>query len=143
MLRDVAKTWWKSVSDALLVMPVAEIWEIFKQLFHRKFVLEHVQQQKEEEFLHLKEGQLTVSAYVHIFLKLSKYTTDLVNTEAKKVKRFLNGLNPTYKKIIVASNKPTTFDDTVDRVFTAEEVHREEAIENENTKRSGSGTTGS
>ena len=83
-----------------------------------------------------------MSAYVHIFLKLSKYATDLVDTEAKKVKRFLNGLNPTYKKMIVASNKPTTSDDVVDRAFTTEEGHREEAIENENAKRSSSGTTG-
>ena len=82
-----------------------------------------------------------MSVYVHTFLQLSKYAIDLVNTEAKKVKRFLQGLNPTYKKMVVASNKPTTFDDAVDRAFTAEEVHREEMVEN--AKRSSGGTTGS
>ena len=82
-----------------------------------------------------------MSAYVHTFLQLSKYATDLVDTEAKKVKRFLHGLNPAYKKMVVASNKPTTFDDAVDRAFMAKEVHRAELTEN--VKRSGNGTTGS
>ena len=77
-------------------------------------------------------------AYVHIFLKLSKYATDLVDTEAKKIKRFITGLNPEYKTIVFASQKPITFDDAVDRAFTAKEVHREKLAEKaENTKRSG------
>ena len=71
-----------------------------------------------------------MSAYVHTFLQLSKYVDDLVSTEAKKLKRLLNGLNPLYKKMVVASNKPTTFDDVVDRALTTEEVHREELAEN-------------
>ena len=41
--------------------------------------------------------------------------------------------------MVVASNKPTTFDDAVDRAFTAEEVHREESADS--AKRSSSGTT--
>ena len=45
--------------------------------------------------------------------------------------------------MVVALIKPTTFDDAMDKTFTAEEVHREEAIENENAKKISSGTTGS
>ena len=124
-------------------MPEANLWETFKQQFQRKFVSEHVRQKKEAEFLHLKQGQLTVSTYVHTFLYLSKYATDLVDTEDKKVNKFLNGLNPTYKKIVLASKKPTTSDDAVDGAYTVEEVHKEEAAENKGSKRSSSGTTGS
>ena len=119
MLREVGKTWWMSVNYALLLVPVTDHWETFKKQFQRKFVLEHVQQQKEVEFLHLKQGQLTVSAYVHIFLKLSKYATDLVDTEAMKIKQFIAGLNPEYKTIVFAGQKPTMFDNVVDRAFTA------------------------
>ena len=82
-----------------------------------------------------------MSVYVHTFLQLSRYATDLVDTKEKKVKRFLHGLNLTYKKMVMASNKPTTFGEAVDRAFTVEEVHREEMTEN--SKRSSSGTTGS
>ena len=45
--------------------------------------------------------------------------------------------------MVVALIKPTTFDDAMDKTFTAEEVHKEEAIENENAKKISSGTTGS
>ncbi|XXG69580.1 hypothetical protein AAC387_Pa06g2404 [Persea americana] len=143
MLREVAKTWWKIVSEAISKLPEVMIWETFKQQFQRKFVPEHVRQKKEAEFLHLKQGQLTVSAYVHTFLQLSKYATDLVDTEDKKVKRFLNGLNPTYKKMVLVSNKPVTFDDAIDRAYIAKEIHREKIAENESAKRSSSGSTGS
>ena len=85
----------------------------------------------------MKQGQLIIAAYVHTFLQLSKYATDLVDTKDKKVKRFLNGLNPTYRKMVL-ENKPTTFDDAVDRGYTAREVHREEIAENESAKRSSS-----
>ena len=139
LLREVAKTWWKRVRDTLLVAPVEDIWETIKEQFGRKFVPEYVQQRKESEFLNLKQGQMTVSVYVHTFSQLSKYTTDLVDTETKKVKRFLHGLNPTYKKMVVASNNPTTFGDAVDKAFMAEEVYREELVEN--AKSSSSGTT--
>ena len=137
MLREVAKTWRKSVSEATSKLSEAMIWETFKQQFQRKFVPEHVRQKKESEFLHLKQGQLIVAAYVHTILQLSKYATDLVDTEDRKVKRFLNGLNPTYKKMLLA-NKPTTINDVVDRAYMAEEVQREEIAENESAKRSSS-----
>ena len=42
MLREVAKTWWKSVRDTLLVAPIEDIREAFKEQFGRKFVPEHV-----------------------------------------------------------------------------------------------------
>ena len=125
MLRGEAKVWWKSIKGGIITRPVATIWEDFKKQFERKFVPEHVKQQKEAEFLNLKQGQMTVAVYVHTFLQLSKYATDLVDTEEKKVKRFLNGLNPSYKKMVMAGLKPTLFDDAVDKAYTAEEVHRE------------------
>ena len=88
--------------------------------------------------LEFEQGQMTVAMYMHTFLQLSEYSTDLMDTEVKKVRRFINGLNPTYKKIIVACQKPTKFDDVVDRAYTTEEIHREEVAMNANTKRSGS-----
>ena len=33
MLREGGKTWWKSVSDALLLVLVADLWETFKRQF--------------------------------------------------------------------------------------------------------------
>ena len=124
-----------------MVIAATNILETFKKQFERKFIPEHVQQRKELEFLNLKQGQMIVAVHVHTFLHLSEYAIDLIDSKAKKVKRSLNGLNPAYKKIVVACHKPTTFDDAIDRAFTAEEVHREEMAEN--TKSSSNDTTSS
>ena len=66
-----------------------------------------------------------MAEYVYTFLQLSKYATELVDTEAKKVKRFLLGSNPEYKTIVLAGRRPTTLDGAVDRAYIAEEVQRE------------------
>jgi hypothetical protein len=60
-----------------------------------------------------------------VFVLSYSWATELVDTEAKKVKRFLLGSNPEYKTIVVAGQKPTTFDGAVDRAYIAEEVQRE------------------
>ena len=124
-----------------MVIAATNILETFKKQFERKFIPEHVQQRKELEFLNLKQGQMIVAVHVHTFLHLSEYAIDLIDSEAKKVKRSLNGLNPAYKKIVVACHKPTTFDDAIDRAFTAEDMHREEMVED--TKSNSSSTTSS
>ena len=54
---------------------------------------------EEADFHNLKQGQLTVSTYVYTFVKLSRYATDLVDTEAKKIKRFIIGLNQSAKQL--------------------------------------------
>ena len=69
---------------------------------------------------------MTVAVYVHTFLQLSKYATDLIETEEKKIKWFINGLNPAYKNMVMTGQKPTLFGDAVDKVYMAKEVHREE-----------------
>jgi hypothetical protein len=47
---------------------------------------------KEEEFLALKQGRLSVSEYQDRFLQLSRYAPEDVNTDAKRQYRFLRGL---------------------------------------------------
>lgn len=81
---------------------------------------------------------MTVAVYVHTCLQLSKYATDPIDIETKKVKRFINSLNPAYRKMVVAGQKPTLFDDAVDKGYAVEEVYKEKIAMNARTKRSGS-----
>ena len=67
---------------------------------------------------------------VHTFLQLSKYAEDLINTEEKKVDRFIDGMNPAYVEHVVAFKRPETFDDAVDRGFSSEEVALREKANN-------------
>lgn len=98
------------------------IWETFKKQLQRKFISDHVHQKKEDEFLALKQNQMSVATYVHTFLQLTKFTEDLVNTEEKKVKRFVGGLHTLYEEHVVVCMRPETFNDVVDSAYTAEEL---------------------
>jgi hypothetical protein len=47
---------------------------------------------KEEEFLTLRQGPMSFSEYRDIFLHLSRYAPEDINTNAKKQYRFMRGL---------------------------------------------------
>lgn len=46
---------------------------------------------------------MTVATFVHTFLQLSMFAKDLVDTEEKKVKRFIGGLHPMYEEHVVST----------------------------------------
>ena len=60
--------------------------------FRIKFIPILAQEKKEEEFINLKQGKMTVVQYEAKFTKLSKYAPDMVMTEEKRKRRFLQGL---------------------------------------------------
>ena len=108
--------------DAFRVMPNATIWKTFQEQFCYKFIPDHVYQKKEKEFIALRQNQMAVAIYLHTFLRLFEFAKELIDTEAKKVKRFIGGLHPMYEEHVVMYKGPETFDDAVDRVYTAEEM---------------------
>ena len=64
------------------------------------------------EFLALNQGTKTVTQYLHAFNNLSRYASDMVNTDAKKIASFKRGLNPKMMKH-VGTNTRTGFNDFV------------------------------
>lgn len=62
-----------------------------------------------------------MAVYVHTFLQLSKYIEDSINTN-EKVDGFSHDMNPTYVELVVAFKWLKTFDDAVDKAFSAKEV---------------------
>jgi hypothetical protein len=67
---------------------------------------------KLEEFLSLNQGTKTVTQYLHAFNNLSRYASDVVNTDAKKIASFKRGLNPKMMKH-VGTNTRTGFNDFI------------------------------
>jgi hypothetical protein len=72
--------------------PKAITWEEFRDNFYRYHVREGLMIMRKEEFLSLKQGPLSVSEYRNKFLQLSRYTSQDVNTDAKRQYMFLRGL---------------------------------------------------
>jgi hypothetical protein len=64
------------------------------------------------EFLALNQGTKTVTQYLHAFNNLSRYASDMVNTDAKKIASFKRGLNPKMMKH-VGTNMRTGLNDFV------------------------------
>ena len=52
---------------------------------------------KRREFENLEQKDQAILTYVREFSGLSRYATDEVSTEDKRKKRFVKGLNPSFK----------------------------------------------
>jgi hypothetical protein len=48
---------------------------------------------KKKEFTNLRQGSMTVNEYLNSFIQLSRYTTEDIDTDKRKLDMFLDGLN--------------------------------------------------
>ncbi|KAK3040154.1 hypothetical protein RJ639_028404 [Escallonia herrerae] len=78
-------------------------WERFKSIFFEKYFPLNVKDQKEEEFLKLEQGDMTVAQFEAKFTSLSRYAPHLVDTENRKARRFEKGLKRGIKNRLLAS----------------------------------------
>jgi hypothetical protein len=61
---------------------------------------------KEEEFHSLRQGPMTVNQYIQKFMKLARYAPDDINTDKKKQRRFIKGLNAIMREQIITHIYP-------------------------------------
>ena len=66
---------------------------------------------------------MTVSQYVTKFERLSRYAPELVNTEEKKIMKFLEGLNPIIERDATSVVLPTTLQEAVKRAYKFEDIN--------------------
>ncbi|KAL5734064.1 hypothetical protein ACOSP7_031925 [Xanthoceras sorbifolium] len=100
LLQEDAYQWWTSVIQS--VRPEDRTWELFQKEFRRKYVGRIYLDHMKREFTNLRQRQMIVTEYKIEFVSLSKYTRDMVATEADKCRRFEDGLND-YIRLQVAA----------------------------------------
>ena len=100
-------------------------WETFKNHFSDKYVPSHIKRQKAIEFQQLKQGNMTVLEYVTKFERLGRYARELIDTEQKKITKFLEGLNPILMKDAIGVVPPATFDKAVKRAYKFEDINNQ------------------
>ena len=66
---------------------------------------------------------MTVLQYVTKFERLSCYAPELVDTEEKKIIKFLEGLNPILEQHATGVVLPATFQEAVKRAYKFEDIH--------------------
>jgi len=72
---------------------------------------------KHNEFMNLTPGTKHLTEYLYTFNNLSRYATEFVDMEAKKLASFKRGLDPKLMKDM-ANNKSTTFIEFVSDALT-------------------------
>ena len=70
----------------------AKTWGQFDSLFMEQYFPETKREARREEFERLIQGNSLVALYECKFADLSRYATYMVDTEAKKIHRFVRGL---------------------------------------------------
>ncbi|KAI8535549.1 hypothetical protein RHMOL_Rhmol10G0182700 [Rhododendron molle] len=103
-LKGEARYWWDlmEATHTVATMTFAE----FETLFLDKYFPTPLRLAKEQEFMNLKQGTMTVTQYAAKFEELSRYAPNAVATEDKKARRFEWGLT-TARKAVVAQDFTT------------------------------------
>jgi hypothetical protein len=110
-LHGPARMWWKHHHTTF--PPNAHItWREFTKAFRGVYIPPGLIEMKLGEFLALNQGTKIVTQYLHALNNLSRYASDMVNTDARKIASFKRGLNPKMMKH-VGTNTRTGFNDFV------------------------------
>lgn len=75
--------------------------------FRENYIPPGLMAQKMGEFIRLAQGNKTLSEYLQSLNSLTRYTPDMMDTEAKKIASFKRGMNPQLLKYMNSSEKTT------------------------------------
>jgi len=93
-----AEHWWGTVKPRGEEEPMT--WERLKELMEVKYYPRDAQRVKEQEFLSLKQGNLSVMEYAAKFNELSRFAPHQVATEERKMDHFQQGLKGNIRSMI-------------------------------------------
>jgi hypothetical protein len=114
-LAEDADHWWESYQRTRTEAQQLELtWEGFKELILQRYFPQSFRDQKETEFLELKQGSMSVVEYETKFNQLSRYAIHLVDTDIKKARRFERGLRPEIGGIMAGLGL-TTYAEAIER----------------------------
>ncbi|KAA0036176.1 gag-protease polyprotein [Cucumis melo var. makuwa] len=101
-LEDRGTVWWET-AERMLGGDVSKItWEQFKESFYAKFFSSNVKYAKQQKFLNLEQGDMTVEQYDVEFDMLSRFVPDVVKDEEAITEKFIKGLRLDLQGIVRA-----------------------------------------
>ncbi|CAL9015249.1 unnamed protein product [Prunus brigantina] len=106
LLKGNAYHWWKTIRRGYANL-AAITWEEFQRAFFDQFYPHTYKNAKKSEFLHLRQGSMSVFEYEHKFNELSRFVPELVTTEEDKCTRFEEGLWLDIQAVVTATTYPT------------------------------------
>ena len=94
-----AQSWWELVFTSQTLEGMT--WETFTRLFLDKYFSSVARQTKRNEFLNLRQGDLSVAEYEARFGDLSRFALDITTDDNMKARTFENGLRPGLRTKVV------------------------------------------
>jgi hypothetical protein len=121
-LHGPAAAWWEDFSST---QPKDEdiTWDSFKDNFRKHHIPAGLIGIKKQEFLTLKQGNMTVAEYVHKFTQLSRYAREDLTTEDAKIEKFMRGLQQILQ-CQLATHDFTSLQKLVDKAIILEDRRR-------------------
>ncbi|KAL0546071.1 hypothetical protein IC582_015976 [Cucumis melo] len=97
MLTDRGTAWWET-TERMLGGDVSQItWQQFKESFYAKFFSASLRDAKQQEFLNLEQGDMTVEQYDAEFDMLSRFAPEMIATEAARADNLLEASDWTFR----------------------------------------------
>ena len=92
-------------------------------MFREYHVPESIMEMKRREFEDLQQGSYSMVKYTNEFNKLARYAADEVDTDKKRIKKFLKGLDP-YAAMQLKMSKPGNFQELMNSAITWENDYK-------------------
>nr|XP_051206026.1 uncharacterized protein LOC127321012 [Lolium perenne] len=119
LLKGGSAAWWENFLEMRPANAPDVTWEEFREAFRSHHIPEGLMDRMKEKFLSLVQGNKDVMAYSIEFSRLARYGGEEVSTDAKKQKRFCNGLKPALKYALTHVSMDT-FDKLVNTAIKEE-----------------------
>ncbi|XP_071918796.1 uncharacterized protein [Coffea arabica] len=114
-----ARSWWNLVRVTWETNHTPRTWANFTREFNAKFLPLLIQEKREDDFIRCKQGAMSVAEYEVQFTKLSHFAPELIATEQRRVRRFVQGLNVELQESLAAV-RIDTFAEAVERAQRVE-----------------------
>ncbi|XP_071901058.1 uncharacterized protein [Coffea arabica] len=108
------RAWWNVIKAKWEREQTPWTWVNFTREFNEKYLPPIVQERREEDFIFLRQGPLSVAEYETQFTKLSRFAPKLVLTDRKRIRRFVQGLNVEIQEALAAAQLDT-FSQTLEK----------------------------
>ncbi|XP_047322565.1 uncharacterized protein LOC124926395 [Impatiens glandulifera] len=134
-LQGNASDWWELEKQTYERDTSTLSWDTFKKAFYNTYFPKSLRQEKEMEFINLKQGNMTVAEYQARFVELEKFAQSWMGSETTKARKFEMGLSPHIRQVVVPFEL-NTFIEVVDKARLIErELGITRRMDEANTKK--------
>nr|XP_027088676.1 uncharacterized protein LOC113710026 [Coffea arabica] len=118
-LKGVARSWWNVIRLKWEREQTPRTWVNFMREFNAKYFQPLIQEKKEDEFIRLRQRAQTVAEYESQFTRFSKFAPELIVTEQRRIRCFVQGLNIEIQKDLAVAQL-NAFSDAVEKAQRVE-----------------------